>query len=87
MITDAFILIGYWAISALTLPLRLFSDVSLPEGITTAISTASGYISSIDFIVPVSTILSIFGVFLTFEVGVLTFKGINWLIRKIPTIS
>jgi hypothetical protein len=63
------------------------ADVSLLSNINTAVSTASGYLSAISNFAPVSTILSIIGLFLGIELVILIIKIINWIIRKIPTIS
>jgi hypothetical protein len=36
---------------------------------------------------PISTIITILGVFTTYELAYFTFKLIYWVIKKIPTIS
>jgi hypothetical protein len=41
----------------------------------------------VNVVVPVSTILAIIGLFFVIEIGILIFKIINYVIRKIPTIS
>jgi hypothetical protein len=63
------------------------SDVSLPAGIASALTTAGSYLSAFDFIVPISSILAVFGVILTIETAIILFKALNWIIRKIPTIN
>lgn len=87
MITNFILTILYYSIVAITSPLRLLPDVSLSPDIANAISTAGAYLNSFSFIIPVGTIVSIFGLFLAIEGGILLFKGINWLIRKIPFIN
>jgi len=87
MITNFILSILYYSIVAITSPLRLLPDVSLSPEISNSIATAGAYMNSIDFIVPTTTIMTIFGLFLAVEFGILSFKGINWLIRKIPGIN
>ena len=87
MITTAILEILYLFIYALTSPLRLFSDVSLPAGLTAAISNFNAYISGLDFIFPISTLLAIFILLLTIEGFIFSYKIVMWLIKKIPTVN
>lgn len=63
------------------------ADVVLPSGITSAISTAGGYLSAFDFVIPVSSILTIFGLILVIEGAIILYKSIMWIIRRFPTQS
>jgi hypothetical protein len=63
------------------------SDTSLPASIASSISTAGGYLSAFDFVVPTDTILTILALVLSVEGSILFYKAIMWLIKKIPTIS
>lgn len=68
--------------------LLLLPDVSISQNFADNLNTAMGYAKSIDNILPVSELLyTIIGVFIAYEIGYLTLKLINWVIRKIPTIS
>jgi hypothetical protein len=67
--------------------LNLFPDVSLSDSVSSAVNTASGYISALSVILPVSTLIAIVGLVLAIEGVILTIKIINWFIRKIPTIN
>ena len=87
MITAVFLNILYGIIWTLTYPIRILNDVSLPSDITSAISTANGYLYALDYIVPVSTLLAIFALYLTIEGAILTWKALNWLLRRLPTQS
>jgi hypothetical protein len=87
MITTIIINLLYLVVLLITAPLRALSDVVLNTNIANAITTASSYIGGLSAVIPIGTILGVFGVFLTVEVGILVWKGINWLIRKIPTIN
>jgi hypothetical protein len=87
MITNLLISLLYGVVYLITAPLRLLSDVSLSSNIGQAITSASTYLGGLNAVLPVTTILAIFSIFLTVEVGILLWKGINWIIRKIPTIN
>jgi uncharacterized membrane protein len=68
---------------------NLFSDAetTVLSNIYSSATTTSAYLSSINSFVPVSTIIIIVGLFLSIEIIILFIKIINWIIRKIPTIS
>jgi len=87
MIITAILELLYLAISVLLYPIKQLPDVSLPANISTSIVSAGSYFSSFDFIFPVSTFLIIMGIVLSVEAGVVIYKIVMWLIKKIPTIS
>lgn len=87
MITNALLYLLYISIYAITAPLRLFDNVSVNSNIATSISTLSGYISGINSVFPVDTIITILGIFLGYEVIIATYKIIKWVYQKIPTIN
>lgn len=87
MITNAILNLLYIAISAFLIPIKQLPDATLPANISSAIQTAQGYFSSFNFIFPVSTFIAIIGIVLTIEAGVMIYKVIMWIIKKIPTIS
>lgn len=87
MIVGAFLYLVYLLILALTSPLRLLPDVSLPASFTSAVATASGYLSSISDFVAVSTLVTILAAMLAIEVVVLSYKLIVWVLTKVPGIS
>jgi len=87
MITTGILQIIYAFIFAITSPLRLLADVSLNSNFATSIQTASGYYHAVNGILPIDTMLTIFGISLVFEGLYLTYKLIMWVIKKIPTIS
>lgn len=87
MIID-FILYILWAlIYAITSPLRLFSDVVLDVNIASSIETFNGYLSTGEVLFPVYTLIGIFGLVIGIEFAIFTYKGVMWLIKKIPTIN
>ena len=69
--------------------LNLFpnADTTFLTNISSAASTTSSYLSAVSTFAPISTILVIVGLFLGIELVILLIKIINWIIRKIPTIS
>lgn len=87
MIIDGFLYIVYAFVYAITSPLRLFSDVSIASGFTSAIATAGQYLSSVQEYLPLDIIFLVLGVRIAAEIAYMTYKGIMWLIRRIPTQS
>jgi len=87
MITSALIKLIYYIVFALTSPFRLLPDASLPSGLTSAISSANGYIASFNSFFPTGTMLQVLGAMLVIEVAALSYKLIMWVLTKIPGIS
>ena len=87
MITSALLQIILFAINLLVLPITGLDDVVLDSNISSALSTASGYLHALDQILPVSTILAILAIALAIEGSYLIYKLIMWVIKKIPTIN
>lgn len=79
----------YGALNVITFPLRVFDDVANPGFITDAVSSAVDYISFGYSILPlaVSALLLTWGAFLAFEAGIFAYKGLIWIIKKIPGIG
>jgi len=87
MITNFFLFILYNVVYLFLLPLRALDNVSLDSNIGTAITKTQEYLANVNQILPVSTLLSIIGIFIAVNGFILLWKAINWLIRKIPTIN
>ena len=87
MITTALLNILYYFIVGITSPIRALPDVSLPEGLTSAIQTASGYFTSLNTILPMDTMITILGVSLAFEGLYIIYKLIMWVIKKVPGLN
>lgn len=66
---------------------NLLPDASISDGLSSAVSTAGGYLASVDSILPIYSLMVMVGIFLSIELFILSIKIINWFIRKIPTIS
>jgi hypothetical protein len=87
MITNLIIALLYGVVYLITAPLRLLSDVVLSGNISAAIDSASKYLGGLNAVIPVTTLLAVFAIFLVVEIGIMTWRGINWVIRKIPSIN
>ena len=88
MISTAILNLIYGVIRGiLYLPEKLLPSVSLDGNIAVAIARAGDYLSGVAYVLPVNTMLAVFGVILTIEGAIFTYKLINWLIRKIPGIN
>ena len=87
MITTVFLNIIYYILWPLINLIAVLPDVSLNSGFATSITTASGYLSALNIFLPITSILAILGVFVTYETGYFAFKFIYWLIKRIPTQS
>ena len=84
MIVTAIFNLVFVFISFILTPLSLLGDVVLDPNFTSSITTASGYFHSLNVILPVDTMIQIFGVSLAFEGIYLLYKMIMWVIGKIP---
>lgn len=87
MITNALIYIVFFIVYGITAPLRFLDNVTLDNDFISSVTTASTYISAFNTLLPITTLLTIFGLFLAFETVYFTYKLIMWLIKKIPTIN
>jgi len=87
MIT-AFILDILFSVLAFILsPLAALNDAALPTFITTAIEGVRGPLAIISQVVDLTAVLIIFGSFIAFEFVLGSYKGIMWIMRKVPGIS
>lgn len=87
MITSGFLYVIYAVVFAVTSPIRLFADATIPIEIHNSILEIDKYITAVSGIVPLDTLFAVLGYFVTVEVAIFTLKGVLWLIRRIPTQS
>lgn len=87
MITNFLLYILYLIIKVIISPITLLPNATLPAGLSSALTTASGYISAFNTMLPMTTILLVISTILIVELAIFTFKMINWVIKKIPMIS
>ena len=76
-----------WIFDAINLLVAKLPDVATGNPFLNAVGNASGYMASLDIVIPVGTLLSILTFYVIFEAGYLTFKVIYWIIRRFPTQS
>jgi hypothetical protein len=87
MIFTPIINILYWVIYGLLYPISLLDNATLPVALTGAFTIAGQYLSNLDKIFPIATIFLTLGSVIAVESGIAIWKGIQWLIKKIPTIN
>ena len=63
------------------------SSAGLSTDVTNAISNAFDIAYDFDFIIPMGVVVDVILIALLFHVGILSFKAIVWLMRKIPGIN
>jgi len=81
MITSAILYIVY---SFIWLATAVLPVAVLPASIENAVNNASSALGVIDPILAIATLVLVIGAFLVFESGVLLYKLIMWVIRRIP---
>jgi hypothetical protein len=62
-------------------------DASLPQGITDSLSAIQGYLATLSPIIPMVALLATVAFIVFVEIAIFSYKGMMWLIKKIPTIS
>ena len=77
----------YELLYAITSPIRLLPNVALPVAFTNAIATANGFLSALNSLIPIDTIIILLSLYIGFELAYLTYKFIMWLIKRFPTQS
>lgn len=87
MITTVILDILHGTIKIVLFPIKQLPDASLPAGLTDALTSVPAHLGPLDFVLPLATIYAIIGLFVLVEGGFLAWHLINWIIKKIPTIS
>jgi hypothetical protein len=87
MITTILLAVLYQFLALVLSPLLLLQDVALSPDLTAGVANIVAPLNSIDVIFPVFQLLAIVAVWLTVEGGIFTYKGIMWVIKKIPGLS
>jgi hypothetical protein len=62
-------------------------STGLSDDVTSAISNALDVAYSFDYIIPMETVINVLVIAVGFHAGILVFKGINWIMRKIPGVN
>lgn len=87
MITGILISAIYIILRLFLSPILLLPSLSVESDSAQAVLTASSYINNINNFFPLNTFLIILFLILSIEAGIMTYKIINWLLKKIPGIS
>lgn len=81
MITSYLLQFLYLFLSGL---LNLLPTGSLPVQVSSAISTVWGYVNAFSYVIAVDTLIQVVIIATSFDVAVLLWSLLNWIIRKIP---
>jgi hypothetical protein len=86
MITTAILYILYGAVYLVTLPISSLQDASLPSWLAGALFSINGIVASLYAVMPLTTntLLAALKLMITIEVAVFAYKGIMWVIHRIP---
>lgn len=84
MITTALLFVIYGIVWVVTAPIRALADVTLSSSFATSVTTAMTYASRLNHFLPLGTLLALIGIILTFEGGLVTYKVIMWIVRRVP---
>ena len=87
MIFDQFILLISIALDALILPFRILPEVDLGGDYSSYFIRVADVIASYDWIIDADIVVAVIVLLTTFAGGYIVYQGVNWIIRKIPTIS
>jgi hypothetical protein len=87
MILDAIMSILWFFLTVILSPFTLLSDVTPDSTVVSAISTATGYISALGVIIPMTAFRFVLIGTLAFEVPYGVYKIIRWVYRKIPGVT
>ena len=87
MILTIILYVIYGVVWTICQVIALLPDVSSIGSMATAVSSASGYLASLNAILPITAILQVLTAFVVYESGYFSFKFIYWIIKRIPTQS
>lgn len=87
MITDFFLYLIYLAIKICLSPFLLLPIATIPNFVSQPFSTIMPYLMIFDVVLPITTLIALLGLTLTFEGGYFMFKSLYWVLRRIPTQS
>lgn len=87
MVIDVIINFIYSVLTTILSPILNLPDVSLPADITNAFVNMRSFLDATDFVIPYATITAIISLMVAIEAGIMAYKVIYWLIKRIPTQS
>ena len=88
MIVSLLMSVLYGAVSLLTAPINI---PSLPDGVQEVVNQYLGYISDgmtiLNVYVDLGYLFTLFGLILLVDIGLLLYKFVMWILRKIPVLG
>lgn len=81
MITSFLLDLGYRLLNFL---LSFFPSGTLPPDIGNALSTVWGYVNAFSYVIALDTLLQVLLLVLAFDLVVLLWHIVQWIIRKVP---
>jgi len=87
MIITLVLNIIYLAVVVISSPLLALPIATLSTNFTDAVTSISSYLAALNQILPITTIIDLMALTLSFEAGYFTFKGIMWVVKRFPTQS
>jgi len=87
MIFTLILNIFYIAILVVFSPLLALPVATLSSNFADSMTTATSYLSAFNAILPVNTAVDLMAYTISFEAGYFLFKGIMWLVKRLPTQS
>lgn len=87
MIFTPFLNVLYWVLYGLLYPIRFLDNAVLPTQLSGAFTTAGQYLGNLNQIFPLASMFLTIGSTMTVEGGIAIWKGVQWLIKKIPFIN
>lgn len=88
LIIDALIDFGMTLLEMLT---SVFEVPEMPDNVQTIMDTFTGYLTTgiaiLQNFVHMDYLLILFGIVVAFNAGILIYKGIMWVLRKIPMLG
>jgi len=87
MIITLVLNIIYLAVLVAFSPLLALPVAFISPDFATAITTGSSYLAALNIVLPVDTLITILSYSVSFEIGYFSFKGIMWIVKRLPTQS
>lgn len=87
MIVDFILGFIYSVVTTLLSPITNLANVSLSADVSNSFTQMRGLLHAIDFVLPYLTLLAVIAAVVVAEGIILSFKVINWLLKRLPTQS
>lgn len=87
MITTFILTILKDLVDTILIPFRALPDVSVSQDLLNSIVNIQGMISSLSPVFPMVALFAVIGFVVLLETGIFFYKGVMWIIKKIPGIS